>query len=401
MSKVRHITLPGGFKAAGVACGLKKSGRKDLSILTAEKDAAAAFVTTQNQVVGEPIRWCRKILPRGFGKIRGFVINSGCSNVCTGPRGFQDARRMAALTARALGTCPEKILVASTGLIGQRLPMAKISKGIVQACGILSTTRDAEMLHGIMTTDTRPKYAVIRDRIGSTPFTLAGIVKGSGMVAPSLATMIGVLTTDLAVTPAALHKALCGAMGETFGAITIDSDSSTSDIVAVLASGAAGNKPLTSRAAGFAKFATAVKKLCATLARAVVTDGEGATKCISITVRGARNDTEAQAAAKSVANSPLVKCAVHGGDPNVGRIVMALGKSPARIVPEKLSVKIGGVTVVTRGVMRSFDLKKVQRHLAGSEIDVQCDLHLGRGTFTALTCDLSRAYVAINADYST
>lgn len=397
----RHITVPKGFLAAGVKCGLKTSDREDLALIVAESDASAAIVTTQNQIVGAPVTWCRRILPRGYGKIRAMVINSGCSNVCTGQPGLRDAETMAKLTARHLGSDAEKILVASTGIIGHRLNMTKIRAGIDDVASKLSLRNDEAVLRGIMTTDTRPKSAVVQAQAGGTSFTVAGIAKGSGMIAPSLATMIAVITTDLAVSPPALHKALTDAVKGSFNAVTVDSDTSTSDTVALLASGAAGNKSVTPASKEFKAFAAAVKEVCDALAYAIAADGEGASKVVKVAVSGARTDAEARIAAKAVADSPLFKCAIHGGDPNWGRIVMALGKSAAKVVGEKLTVKIGGVTIFAKGGGRKFDLKKVTGHLAEAEVLVECDLGLGRGKFTALTCDLSREYIAINADYHT
>jgi len=401
MSVIRHITLPAGFQAAGVKCGIKASGREDLAIVAGEAPCSVALVTTRNQVVGAPVLWCRQIMPRGYGKARGIVINSGCSNVCTGAAGLKDAKTMAALTARKLGCTVEEVLVASTGVIGHRLPMDKVRRGIADAALQLATHHDERALAAIMTTDTRPKSAVVQSHAGRTPFTVAGMAKGSGMIAPSLATMIGVITTDLAVAPAALHKALKAAVAGSFNAVTVDSDTSTSDTVAVFASGAAGNKSVTTGSPAYRAFAAVLKEVCDALAYAIAADGEGATKVIRVAVRGARNDADATIAAKAVADSPLFKCAVHGGDPNWGRIVAALGKSAAKIVPEKLSVKIGGVTVFARGGGRKCDLKAVEQHLAETEVEVVCDLGLGRGGFTALTCDLSREYITINADYHT
>ena len=401
MSKTRHITLPAGFRAAGVRCGIKASGAEDLAVVAADRDAAAAIMTTRNQVVGAPVIWCRSVLPRGCGRARAIVINSGCSNVCTGKRGLKDAEAMAAETARPLGTRPRKVLVASTGVIGHRLPMARIRKGISAAVAALGTRNDSSALRAIMTTDTQEKSAVARARLGRRLVTVAGMAKGSGMIAPSLATMIAVLTTDAAVSPPALHKALKAAAAGSFNAVTVDSDTSTSDTVAFLASGAAGNRALTAKSAGFGGFAAAVNQVCRELAWAIAADGEGATKVIEVVVRGARSAAEGEAAAKSVANSPLLKCAVHGCDPNWGRILAALGKSPARIDPQKVSVRIGSQTVFSRGTGRNFDRKRLAWYLAGKAVRIACDLGLGRGRYTALTCDLSREYVAINAEYHT
>jgi len=400
MSEIRHITLPAGFVAAGVTAGIKVSGKPDLAVIVATGEASMAVVTTSNQVFGEPVRYIRDGYPKGFGKARGIVINSGCSNVCTGRPGYRDAVTMAADVAKLVGTTPDNILVASTGIIGHRLPMDKIRKGIPLAVKTLGTGNDEAVIASIMTTDTRPKTAVVQTRIDGKRVTLAGIIKGAGMIAPSLATMIGVITTDAAVAPAALHKALQAASAATFNGITVDSDTSTSDTVAVFASGAAGNKTVTGGAA-YETFAAALREVCDALARAVVADGEGATKVVDVVVRSARNDADAKLAAKSVADSPLFKCAVHGGDPNWGRIACALGKSAAKVDPATLTISIGGVKVFHKGGGTKFDVKKVEQHLAGKAITIVCDLGLGKGEFTAITCDFSHDYVTINADYHT
>ena len=397
----RHITLAEGFVAAGVKCGIKASGKHDMAIIAGDRDVAAAVALTTNQVFGEPVRYCRQVLPKGFGIIRGVVINAGCSNVCTGPAGLRDAKMMASLTAKKLGTSADMVLVASTGIIGHRLPMEKVKAGIEAAAGALGRNNDADTLRAIMTTDTREKSAVTQVRIGGKTITIGGIVKGSGMIAPSLATMIGVITTDAAISPAMLNKALRQTVSGSFNAITVDSDTSTSDTVFVMASGKAGNKLISSAGADFKAFATALAEVCGELARSVVVDGEGATKLVEIAVSGARSDQDARIAGKSVADSPLFKCAIHGGDPNWGRIAAALGKSSAKVDPAKLVIKIGGVTIFARGTGRKFDLGKVEKHLAGKTVHVQCDLGLGSGQMTALTCDLSREYIAINADYHT
>ena len=401
MSRNRHITAPAGFLAGGVACGIKESGLNDLAIVACQKDATAAIVTTSNQIIGAPITWCRQILPRGYGKVRAMVINSGNSNVCTGKAGLKDAQAMASQAAEMLGTQSQRILVASTGIIGHRLPMTNVRAGITDAAGKLTAGKDSLANQAIMTTDTVEKFACEKFKLGSGEITIGGMVKGAGMIAPSMATMIAVITTDAAITPAAAHKALSAAVGTTFNAVTIDSDTSTSDIVALLAGGAAGNKTITASSASYKTFTAKLTKLCESLARQMASDGEGAHKLVSITVKGARNDAEAEIAAKSVANSPLVKCAVHGADPNWGRIVMAVGKSAATVVQDKLAVKIGGVSVFSRGMGRAFNEKQVSKHLAGKEVLIECNLGLGAGKFTALTCDLSAEYVSINADYHT
>lgn len=387
--------------AGAVHCGIKSTDQEDLTILASEADASVAIMTTTNQVVGAPVLWLRRILPRGAGKARAIVVNSGCSNVCTGPRGLADAEAMATQTAKLLGCPAEKVLVASTGIIGHRMPMAKVRKGIAEAAGRLNLRQDSAVLRGMMTTDTREKSAVVQTTIAGKTVTIAGIVKGSGMIAPSMATMISLITTDAAISPTNLRKALVAACAGSFNAITVDSDTSTSDTVAVFASHKAGNKPLTPGSRDYAKFAASLAEICYELARSVVVDGEGATKLVEVAVTGARSDAEAKIAARSVADSPLFKCAIHGGDPNWGRIAAALGKSAAKIDPDKLKIRIGGVMIFSGGTGRKFNLTKVEAHLAGPEVIVACDLGLGKGKFTALTCDLSREYIAINADYHT
>ena len=400
MSNIRHITLPAGFAAAGVHCGIKSTRQEDLAVIVADRPASVALLTTSNQVVSAPVLWCRRLLPKGFGRVRGMVINSGCSNVCTGRRGDRDAEAMATQLAGAVGAGKEEILVASTGIIGHFLPMARIRGGIASAVRSLGPGNDPAVVRAIMTTDTKEKSAVVQARIAGATVTIAGIIKGAGMIAPSLATMIAVLTTDARIAPRLLYRSFQWAIAASLNAVTIDSDQSTSDTAVVMASNAAG-RPLRAGSAGYRKFAAALAEVCTALAMAMTRDGEGATRLIRINVAGAASGADAEIAAKSVANSPLFKCAVHGGDPNWGRIVVAVGKSPAKVVPGKLSVAIGGVTVFTRGRPRKFDLRAVEKHLAGDTVVVDVRLGLGRGAFTAYTCDLSRQYVAINADYHT
>lgn len=397
----RHVTLPAGFAAAAAACGIKPSGKKDLAIITANRDCSVAVVTTSNQITGAPIQWVRGNFPRGAGKARGIVINSGNSNVCTGKIGLADAKEMAALAAEHLGTSPEKILVASTGIIGRRLPMAKVRRGIAAAASSLGKRNDSAVVQAMMTTDTRQKSAVVQTTIKGQTITVSGIVKGSGMIAPSLATMIGVVTTDANISPTLLKTALAAAVKPTFNAVTIDTDESTSDIVAVFASAAVGGKPIAAGSNNYRKFAATLREVCESLAREIATDGEGATRLVEVNVTGARSAAEAEIAAKSVAESPLVKTAVHGGDPNWGRIAMAIGKSSAKVVAEKLTISICGTKVFSRGSGCKFSHAKVSKSLTADTVSIDCALGLGKGKFTALTCDLSREYITINADYTT
>ena len=399
MSNIRHITLPGGFVAAGVKCGIKASGNPDLAIIAGAAPVSAAVMTTSNQVVGAPVLWCRKALPRGFGRIRGMVINAGCSNVCTGAEGRKNAAAMAAQAAKGLGATAGEVLVASTGIIGHQLPMAKVRIGIADALGQLGTRLDQTVIRSIMTTDTREKSAVVQVRIGGKCVTLAGIIKGAGMIAPHLATMICVVTTDADIAPTLLNKLWREAVSGTVNAVTVDSDESTSDTAVIMASGASG--ATVAAGATTKKFAQALHELLNELAMAMARDGEGATKLVVIRVSGAVNDAQARIAALSVANSPLFKCAVHGGDPNWGRILCALGKSSAKVDQDRATVSLGGVKVFVKGTPQKYDLKAVETHLAGTTVEVDANLALGKGQFTAYTCDFSREYITINADYHT
>jgi glutamate N-acetyltransferase / amino-acid N-acetyltransferase len=277
--------------------------------------------------------------------------------------------------------------------------MEKVRKGIDLALGSLSRDNDQETLRAMMTTDLREKSAVTQFKVGGKTVTVAGVVKGSGMIAPSLATMISVVTTDAGICPPHLYSIFKPIGQNTYNAVTVDSDTSTSDTAIVLASGKSGVAMAPGKAAD--KFASALDEVCRELAKAIARDGEGASKLIAVSVTGAASDADAFIASKSVANSPLFKCAVHGGDPNWGRILCALGKSAAKVVAEKTVVKIGGHVVFSKGAPKVFDLKKVEAHLKGENVLVEANLGLGKGRYTAYGCDLSREYVAINADYST
>lgn len=399
MGNIRHITLPAGFVAGAVHCGLKTSTREDIAILAAAKAVPAAIVTTTNQVIGAPVRWCRQVLPRGYGKVRGVVVNAGNSNVCNGRRGDRDAARMARLAGEAVGCKAEQMLVCSTGVIGHPLPMDKVRAGIAAVGERLSTDLDEAVATAILTTDLAPKTAVVQGRIAGCDLTVAGICKGSGMIAPSLATMLAFITTDAKLAPAALGKALKAAAATTFNAISVDGDTSTSDTVVALASGAGGGHTLHGK--DLVKFQEMLTEVCAHLAEAIVRDGEGATKLLRITVKGARSEKDASRAAKTIARSPLVKCAAHGGDPNWGRILAAAGRSRATVDQDLATCRIGGIPVMRRGTSCAFDLEAVQAHMAGKDIEIELDLALGDARYTALTCDFSREYVAINADYHT
>jgi glutamate N-acetyltransferase / amino-acid N-acetyltransferase len=394
------VTSPRGFCAAGVAAGIKKEGL-DLALVVSDREAAAAGMFTANLVRAAPVRWCERVVAGG--RARAIVANSGNANACTGEAGERAAESMARLTAAALGADPDRVLVASTGVIGHPLPLSPLERGIPAAAAALS--RDgAAAARAILTTDTRPKTAALAVEVGGRTVTLGGMVKGAGMIGPDLrlphATMLAFLTTDAPVAPAALRDALRSAVDVTFNAITVDGDTSTNDTVLLLANGAAGGEELAAPA-DLALLRAALTALARRLALDVVRDGEGATRLIRIDVWGARDDADARRVAMTVANSPLVKTAFSAGEPNWGRILMAVGRSGAALDPDLVSVRVGGLLIVERGLGAGTDLDALRAEMSRPEAAVAIDLGIGAGSFTAWTCDLSEEYVRINAHYLT
>ncbi len=393
------ITAPAGFRASGLHCGIKANGKPDLSLVVSDLAAQAAGVFTLNLAKAAPLIVCEEHLAATGGRARVIVTNSGCANACTGPQGMADAREMAALTAAAVDCEVTQVLVASTGVIGVNLKMDRLREGIPQAAAALSETGGADAAHAIMTTDPFPKeYAVeVRTDIGS--FRVGGMAKGSGMIEPRMATMLGYLTTDATVDPVMLSRAVSDACRYTFNAITVDGEPSTNDCVLALANGASGVEitedlyPIL-----FEAFRTVAHEL----AIGVVRGGEGATKLIAITVTGAATDADAWMAARAIANSPLVKTAVHGGDPNWGRLVAAAGRSGAAFVLDGARVQIGPLVLFENG--RPFDDRSPQAadYLTGKDIAIEVNLGTrGSHQATVWTCDLSAEYVKINAEYRT
>lgn len=398
------VTCSKGFRAGGAACGIKPSGKPDLMLLASDRPCVAAGVFTRNKVKGEPVKVSRRHLRDGAA--RAIVCNSGVSNVATGTQGKRDAEAMCAAAAEALGVDAGDVLVASTGVIGRALPMGKILPGIAALAPQLVRGRaaDAEAAHAIMTTDTVPKTGVRRLTIDGKRITLGGMAKGAGMIAPNMATMLAFITTDAAVAPAALQPMLADAIGQTFNRMTIDSDTSTSDSVMVLANGAAGNKPIRAKGPAGRAFATALTALCRDLCEQLVRDGEGVTRLIRIHITGAKSAADADKVGRAIADSPLVKCAVHGGDPNWGRLAMAVGKSGAAIKPDKLSIAIAGMPVFDAGQPTKLGLKPtkaLEKAMANDEVVIDIGLGVGKAEAQWLGGDLSRDYVTINADYTT
>lgn len=402
-SRPGAITRVPGFLAAGVSCGLKESGALDLALIKAERPCAAAAVFTTNAFKAAPVLFDQALLARSNSTLQAVVINAGIANACTGEQGLRDAEAMARLAAEALDLPGDRVFVMSTGVIGQGLPMDNVAAGIAAAAHALSREGGADAARAIMTTDLVPKEGFVQTTLDGVPVTIAGMAKGSGMIHPNLATMLVTLVTDANIAPEALDEALRRAVAASFNRITVDGDTSTNDTVLLLASGTAGHRPIDHvEAPNFGPFLAALTGLCTGLARMIARDGEGATKLVTITVRNARTEAEAELAAKTVATSPLVKTAIFGHDPNWGRILAAIGRSGARVDPARTSLWLGPAQLVAGGEPVAFDAAALSRWLADSdEVEIVADLDLGSAAATVWTCDFSYRYVEINAEYHT
>ncbi len=398
-----HLLSPKGFNASGVKAGIKSSGKRDVGLLVCDRVATAAAVFTSNLVVAAPVVVGREHIAGG--KLRGVVVNAGNANACTGKRGESDARAMCDISARAIGCSAGQMLPSSTGIIGHLLPMEKVSAGIEAAANQLGNSEEHALafMEAILTTDLKRKSAEAVVKIGREKVIIAGVCKGSGMIGPRLqppqATMLAYLTTDVVAAPLQLRKMMWAACDGSFNSVTVDDHASTNDTACLLASGASGVK-LDSVAAR-EKFAAALAEVCQSLAYQIAADGEGATKVVKIVVSGATTVAAAKAMARAIANSPLVKCAMHGNDPNWGRIVSAAGYAGAAFDPDRASLKLQGVTVFRGGQPMRFDAGKTSELMKASEVVAELACGLGKGSATVWTCDLSKEYVTINADYHT
>jgi glutamate N-acetyltransferase/amino-acid N-acetyltransferase len=390
------VEVPG-FLAAGIACGIKPSGKPDLALIVSDRPAAAAAVFTTSRFPGAPVVVSRSHIRSGVA--RGAIVNSGVSNVANGARGIADAREMAALLAHEIGARPREVQVASTGVIGRKLPMEKLRAGVPRAVAALSPRGFENAATAILTTDNVPKLVHTRAR----GFALAGMAKGAGMIMPRMATMLAFIVTDLAVEPAFLRTALRDAIGPTFNGLTIDGETSTSDTVLVLANGAAGNRPVTAGSARGKEFARALLELSRELCYRLARDGEGVTKLATVDVRGARSDADADRVARSVANSALFKTALFGGDPNWGRIVQAIGAAGVRLSPAQVDVRIGGVQMLRSGEPTggATGLRRAERAMKKKEVPVEISVGKGPGRARMLTTDFSYEYIRVNAEYTT
>ncbi|MBM9403066.1 bifunctional glutamate N-acetyltransferase/amino-acid acetyltransferase ArgJ [Gluconacetobacter azotocaptans] len=388
-----------GVRFGAAAAGIRYTGRTDLVMAEFAPGTTVAGVFTRSKCPGAPVDWCRAALPQGVA--RALVVNAGNANVFTGRAGFEATQANAADAARLVGCAASQVFLASTGVIGEILPYQKITDALPGLYATLSDNGWADAARGIMTTDTFPKGAVRETTIGGTPVRIQGIAKGSGMVAPDMATMLCFVATDAALPAPVLQALLSAGTNKSFNRTTVDSDTSTSDMVLLFATGLAGNPPIAAETdPALADFAEALDSLLLELALLVVRDGEGATKLMRIQVTGATSDESAHRVALAVANSPLVKTAIAGEDANWGRVVMAVGKSDEPANRDTLSIAMGGVWIARNGtVVTGYDETPVVAHMKGQEIDIDIDLGLGNGASTAWSCDLTHGYIDINGSY--
>ena len=388
-----------GFRMAAVEAGLRYRGRPDLLLIEAVPGTTVAGVFTRSAIPGHPVAWCRRQLPRGLA--RAVIVNAGNANVCRGAEGDRAVEAEARAVAAALHCPPEEVYVASTGVIGERLPVERITARVPDLVAGLRADAMAAAARAIMTTDTFPKGAVAHAAIDGVPVTVAGIAKGSGMIAPDMATLLAFVLADARLPAPLLQELLEEAVAESFNCITVDGDTSTSDTLLLLASGRAHHHPLAAATdSRLADFRDALRAVARDLAVQVVRDGEGAQKLVTIELTGAVSDASARRIALTIANSPLVKTAIAGGDANWGRVVAAIGRAGEPIEPEALAVAFGGRAVARDGgAVPDLDEAPVAAHLAGREIEIAVTVGRGPGRARVWTCDLTHAYIDINADY--
>lgn len=393
------VTASEGFFAAGISCGIKKNGKKDLAIVCSEDLAAAAGVFTTNIVKGHSLQVTMEHIKSGYATA--IVINSGNANACVGEQGYRDAKEIAELTAQYLECMPENILVGSTGVIGVPLNMEVIKPAIEQLVSEMSPDGGHDALEAIMTTDTVPKEIAIEFNIQGKPVVIGGMAKGSGMIHPQMATLIGVITTDINISRGLLQKALSEVVSHTFNRVSIDGDTSVCDMVVILANGMADNPPIINEDKDYKRFKDAINYVCTELARMIAMDGEGATKFVEIIAEGAASEKDAYNIVSAVAKSPLVKTALFGEDANWGRILNAAGYSGASFNPEKVDIYLGNLLVCKNGAAVAFDEAKAKSILQQKNIVITLKLKEGKFSDRMWTCDLSYDYVKINGSYRT
>jgi glutamate N-acetyltransferase/amino-acid N-acetyltransferase len=392
------VTSPAGFTASAVAAGLKRQGALDIALVaSARGPVPAAAVFTTNKAAAAPVVVSRRHIAGGMA--RAVVINAGNANACTGARGIADAEATAASVADLLGADAREIVVSSTGVIGVPLPAPTLLAALPALVACSTPQGGGDAARAIMTTDTFAKEAAVSVVADGRTFTVGGMAKGSGMIAPNMATMLAVVTTDAPLTSEACDAALRAAVGTTFNRVTVDTDTSTNDMAVLMASGEAGGAPIGSGDPAFEAAAGAVHAVCETLARMIARDGEGATKLVTVNVSGAACETDAEAAALAIAGSPLVKTAIFGRDANWGRVAMAIGKSGCELDPDAFDITFAGVPVCRAGTAVPFDEDAALKALSAAEVTIDVDLHLANGRATVWTCDLTYDYIRINGEY--
>ncbi len=389
------ITTPRGFVAGAAAAGIKYRDRLDLALCCSDRPAVAAGMFTMNAIRSAPVQLSASRTARGTA--RALIVNSGCANACTGERGLHDAESMTALAAKRLGLSTEDVLVASTGVIGTYLPIDRITSGLDVIS--LDISQGHSFARAIMTTDTYAKEIAVSSESEDGTFTIGAAAKGSGMIHPHMGTMLCFITTDAAVEPVFLRDALTRCVDQTLNMISVDGDTSPSDTVVVLANGAAGNRPLDQTTG--APFEYALAHVCEHIAKQIAADGEGATKLLEVTVTGAKSAGDARTAARTIASSMLVKSAIHGADPNWGRVVCAAGRSGADVDMGRVSMTLCDVPVMAQGMPVPFNEAALRSLLEESTVSIDVDLGLGSASATAWGCDLTHDYVTINASYTT
>ena len=393
------VTFPKGFKAAGVKAGIKKSGNLDVAVIYTEKEAAIAGTFNPHAVADAPVFVSRDEVKTG--SAHAIAANAGCANACTGEQGMKDALAMQKITAEALGCAADDVVVASTGVIGVNLPMDKMEKGLQQAVAELDENGSEKAGNAIITTDTYSKACATAVTIGGEEVRFGAIAKGSGMIQPNMATMLCFITTDAAIDSKMLQKALSEIVEVSFNMISIDGDMSTNDMCIVLANGAAGNAQITAEGDDYETFKNALQSICQGLAKRIAADGEGATKFLTVNVKGTKSFGDAKTIAMSVAKSPLVKTAFFGEDPNWGRVICAVGYAGVPMDPQKTVVKFGGIPVYANGVGAAFDEEELRAVMSAHDIVMDIDMGDGEAEATVWTCDFSYEYVKINGEYHT
>lgn len=395
----KGVVFPKGFKAAGVKAGIKKSGNLDVALVYTEKEAAIAGVFTTNQVAAAPIYVSKEAVAKK--KAHAVVANAGCANACTGEEGMENAKKMAEIAAKELGCDKSEVVVASTGIIGVQLPMDKMEAGIKAAAKELSDENGQNAANAIITTDTKTKMLAVEVNIAGKPVRFGAMAKGSGMIQPNMATMLTFITTDADIKQELLQEALSNITEVTFNMISVDGDMSTNDMVIVLANGEAGNSTISEKNADYDIFCNTLLSICQELSKRIAADGEGATKFLTVNVKGTKTFSDAKTIAMSVAKSPLCKTAFFGQDPNWGRVICAVGYAGVPINPEKVVVKFGDVPVYANGVGAKNDAEALRKVMEAHDIDINIDIGDGDAKATVWSCDFSYEYVKINGEYHT